>query len=200
MHVRAQLFVLLVGTLVFTSCDPLQDDEGLLCVNKIEHFEDPFFGEVSALRNGEPWIVSPRKGTLGALTSYEGEATMSIFMSIFDARHGDPPPWPDFIETLYFEDIPRRLGAYRLPLPGVSELQGPYFHASVHGPDLVGLLYYLDASEESFISIDAYDPSTCTFQGAFALTVVNTQPKDMYPYVDTLRFTEGRFHTHVVTW
>ena len=200
MHMRARLFVLLVGTFFFTSCDPLQDDEGHLCVNKIEHYEDPFFGEMSALVNGEPWTVFPRRGILGALTSHEGEAKMSIFMSIFDARHGDLPPLPDFIETLYIESIPRRLGTYSLPLPGVSESQGLYFHASVHGDDVVGLLYYLDVSEEAFISIDAYDPSTCTFQGTFALTVVNTQPKDMYPYVDTLRFTEGRFHTHVATW
>ncbi|MYF41169.1 MAG: hypothetical protein F4221_10060 [Rhodothermaceae bacterium] len=121
-------------------------------------------------------------------------------MSVFDARYGDPFPWPDFIETLYFEDIPRRLGTYLLPLPGVSESQGHYFHAHVHGHDVVGLGYYLDISAESFISIDAYDLSTCTIQGTFALTVVNTQPKDMYPYVDTLRFTEGRFHTHVVIW
>ena len=57
MHMRARLFVLLVGTFVFTSCDPVQDDEGLFCFNKIEQGEDPSFGEVSALRNGEPWIV-----------------------------------------------------------------------------------------------------------------------------------------------
>ena len=197
MHMRARLFVLLVGTFVFTSCDPLQDDERLFCVNKIEQDEDPFFGEVSALRNGEPWIVFPRRGTPFAQTSDEGEATMSIIMAVYDARHGGPFPWAGYFETLYFEDIPRRLGTYPLPLPGVSESQGHYFDASVRGRD-VRLRYFLDLSEESFISIDAYDPSKCTFQGTFALTVVNTLPKDMY--VDTLRFTEGRFHTHVVTW
>ena len=200
MHMRARLFVLLVGTFVFTSCDPLQDDEGLFCVNKIEQGEDLFFGEMSALRNGEPWILFPRRGALFAQTSYEGEPTMSFLMSVYDARRGYPIPYPDLIESLYFEDIPRRLGTYPLPLPGVSESQGHYFDAHVHGYDVVGFGYYLDLSEESFISIDAYDPSTCTIQGTFALTVVNTQPKDMYPYVDTLRFTEGRFHTHVVTW
>ena len=200
MHMRAQLFGLLVGTFVFTSCDPLQDDEGFYCVSNIEQGKDPYLGEVSALRNGEPWIVFPRRGALGAFTRYEAEATMSIFLSVFDARYENQFPWPDFIEALFFEDIPRRLGTFPLPLPGVSESQDYYFHASVHGPDLVGLLYYLDVSEEAFISIDAYDPSKCTIQGTFALTVVNTQPKDMYPYVDTLRFTEGRFHTHVITW
>ena len=201
MRMRTRLFVLMAGTFVLTSCDPLQDDEGFYCVNKIEPGEDPFPGEVSALRNGEPWIVFPRKSALAAFTKYEREATMSIFLSVFDPRYEHPSsPWPDLIEALFFEDIPRRLGTFPLPLPGVSESQDPYFHASVHGPDLVGLLYYLDTSEEAFISIDAYDPSTCTIQGTFALTVVNKQPKEMYPYVDTLRFTEGRFHTHVIAW
>lgn len=197
---RARLIVLLVGTFVFTSCDPLQDDEGFYCVNEIEHGKDPYLGEMSALRNGEPWIAFPRRGALGAFTKYERKATMSIFLSVFDPRYEHPSPWPDFIEALFFEDIPRRLGTFPLPQPGVSESQDPYFHARVHGPDLVGLLYYLDVSEGAFISIDAYDPSECTIQGTFALTVVNTQPKDMYPYADTLRFTEGRFHTHVITW
>ena len=199
MHLRARLFVLLVGTFVFASCDPLQDDEGLFCLNKIEQHEDRTFGEMSALRNGEPWIVFPRRSAPFAFTSYEGEATMNIYLSVFDVRLEHPFPTPDFYETLHFLDIPRRLGTYPLPLPGVSESQGHYFDALIHGRD-VRLRYYLDASEESFISIDAYDPSTCTFQGTFALTVVNTLQKDMYPYVDTLRFTEGRFHTHVVTW
>ncbi len=199
MRMRARLFVLMAGTFVLTSCDPLQDDEGFYCVNKMDHGEDPYpGGEVSALRNGEPWIVFPRRGALGAFTRYKEEATMSIFLSVFDPRYEHPYPWPDYIEALFFEDIPRRLGTYPLPLAGVSESQDYYFHATVHGPDLVGLLYYLDASEESFISIDAYDPSKCTIQGTFALTVVNRQPKGMYPYVDTLRFTEGRFHTHVI--
>ncbi len=34
----------------------------------------------------------------------------------------------------------------------------------------------------------------------FALTAVNTQPKGIHPYADTLRFSEGQYHTHVVTW
>lgn len=194
MHMRARLFV-------FASCDPLQDDGGLLYVNEIEQGEDPSFGEMSAFRNGEPWIVFPRRSALfAAQTSHEREPTMSFLMSVYDARRGYPFPYPGFIESMYYLDIPRRLGTYPLPLPGVSESQRHYFHAHVHGFDVSGLGYYLDRSEEAFISIDACDPSTCTIQGTFALTVVNTQPKDMYPYVDTLRFTEGRFHTPVVVW
>ncbi len=200
MHMRAPLFVLWLGTFVFTSCDPLQDDGRLFCVNELEQGDDLYFGEMSALRNGEPWIVFPRRGALFAQTGYEGEPTMDFFMSVYDVRLGYPIPFPDFSESLYFKDIPPRLGTYPLPLRGVSESQRRYFEAHVHGYDVVGLGYYLDISEESFISIDAYDPSKCTIQGTFALTVVNKQPKDMYPYVDTLRFTEGRFHTHVVTW
>ncbi|MYF41168.1 MAG: hypothetical protein F4221_10055 [Rhodothermaceae bacterium] len=197
---RARLFVLLVGTVVFASCDSLQDDVGLFCAKKIEQGDDPSFGEMSALRNGEPWIVFPRTSALGAFTRYDGEATMSIFLTVTDVRYEHPFPWPGIIESLHFEDIPQRLGTYPLPLPGVSEPQGHYFYAHVHGNDVSGLGYYLDISEETFISIDAYDPFKCTIQGTFALTVVNTQPKDMYPYVDTLRFTEGRFHTHVIIW
>ncbi len=155
---------------------------------------------MSALRNGEPWIVFPRKCALAAFTRNEGEATMNIFLSVTDVRYEHPFPWPGIIEVLYFDDIPRRLGTYPLPLPGVSESQGHYFEALVYGEDIPGLSYYFDISEESLISIDAYDPSKCTIEGTFALTVVNKQPKDMYPYADTLRFTEGRFHTPVVVW
>ena len=126
---------------------------------------------------------------------------MGILMYVFDERHGDPfRPSPNYIEVFYFPDIPRRLGTYPLPLPGESESLNHYFHAYVYGSDVVGLSYSLDISEKPFISIDTYDPSTCTIQGTFAMTVVSTQPKDMHPYVDTLRFSEGRFHTHVVTW
>ena len=197
---KVQLLVLVLVTLIPIACDPLQVDDDLLCVNGLGPDEDLYRGEMSALRNGEPWIVSPRLGKLFAYSTDKRE-TMGIFMHVFDDDKPSPPGYPCPFETLFFDSVPRRLGTY--PLPGrieqLDEEQRRYFYTKPLC-DVAGLAYVLDKSEIGFISIDAYDRSSCTIRGSFALTVIrNGRGGGVYPYDDTLRFTEGQFHTHVVT-
>ena len=117
---------------------------------------------------------------------------------MFLLNEGSHYPYP--VGALFFEDVPRRIGTYILPIPGGngtlsrSDIYDSFEYGDVVGPD-----YLLDLSEERFISIDAYDPSSCTIQGAFALTVIRERPRDVHRHLDTLRFSEGRFYTHVIT-
>lgn len=199
MRVKTQLLVLMLGAFAPIACDPMLDREALLCMNRIDRSEHPHRGEMSALRNGEPWIVSPSRGSLFAVGNDESE-TMDIMMDVFDIGPAQPEySCPD--EQLYFAGLSRRLWTY--PLPGRIVQWGieqeRYFFAFDHC-NVPGSAYVLDESEGGFISIDAYDRSSCTIRGAFALTVIREKPGGTHPYVDTLRFTEGRFHTHVVTW
>lgn len=195
MRMKTQVLVLMFGALVPIACDPMQVDEGLFCANRIERDEFPHWGAMYALRNGEPWPISPWRGSLVAVSNDERE-TMSILMDVFE----DMPPQPKFFclsETLSIADVPRRLGIY--PLPGRDAAPQGYFHTTDYC-DVSGHSYMLDNSERGFISIDAYDQSACTIRGTFALTVIRDEPGGTYPYVDTLRFTKGRFYTHVATW
>ena len=179
---KVQLLVLVLVTLIPIACDPLQVDDGLFCMNRQELGEDPYWGEMSALRNGEPWIVSPRRGTLLAQSNDERE-TMGILMDVFDDK-GGPRGNLYPLEGLYFAGVPKRLGTY--PLPGRivqwDVEQRRYFYTT-DGGDVLGLVYVLDKSEDGFISIDAYDWSSCTIQGTFALTVIRDEPGGVYPSV-----------------
>ena len=199
MRMKTQLLVLMLSAIAPVACDPVIDREALLCMNRIERDEFPRWGKMSAMRNGEPWIVSPWQGSLFAVSNDESE-TMDIMMDAFEMHPGQPEyPCPD--EQLYFAGLPRRLGTYPLPGRVVQwdvEQTGYFF--TFDRCDLARSVYVLDQSEGGFISIDTYDRSTCTIKGTFALTVIREKPGGTHPYVDTLRFTEGRFHTHVVTW
>ena len=195
MRMKTQVLVLIFGALVPIACDPMQVDEGLFCANRIERGEFPHWGAMYALRNGEPWPISPWRGSLVAVSNDERE-TMSILMDVFEDR----PPQPEFFctsETLSFADVPRRVGIY--PLHGLDTAPRGFFHTTDYC-DVAGLSYASDKSEGGFISIDTYDRSTCTIRGTFALTAIRDEPGGTYPYFDTLRFTEGRFYTRVVTW
>lgn len=196
---KVQLLVLVLVAFIPIACDPLQVDEGLFCVNRLEPGgKGLHWGAMSALRNGEPWIVSPQIGMPFAKSNDERE-TMGILMNVFDGSKPFRPEHPCPFETLYFEGIPRRLGTY--PLPGrIADAEQQASFGTIYTCDVSGLSYALDKSEDGFISIDAYDRSSCTIQGTFALTVIRQGLGGVYPYVDTLRFTEGRFLTHVVTW
>ena len=124
---------------------------------------------------------------------------ISLWTSINVGLSGD---WSTRVrpsEYLMFSGVPRRLGTY--PLPGrVADVeQGGDFHTNPYC-DAGGLSYVLDKSEGGFISIDTYDRSSCTIGGTFALTVIRKGPVDVYPYVDTLRFTEGQFRAQMITW
>lgn len=197
---KVQLSVLVLVVFIPIACDPLQVDDGLFCMNRIEKSQEPHWGVMSALRNGEPWIVSPSRGVPFAQSNDERE-TMGIFLHVFDKPSVPGHTCPH--EQLYFAGIPRRLGTY--PLPGRivqwDVEQRRYFYTDGYC-DVAGeaLDYVLDKSEDGFISIDAYDRSSCTISGTFALTVIREGSKGMHPYDDTLQFTEGQFHTHVVTW
>ena len=197
---KMQLLVLVLGALLPIACFFEQDDDGLFCMRRMNRGEDLHWGEMSALRNDEPWIVSPWFGTLYAFSNDEKE-TMNIYMGVYDGKWGNSPPpvFPE--EVLSFEGIPKRLGTYPLPgrsVEGDTERQSSFLTID-HGAAL-GWVYEFDKSENGFISIDAYDRALCTIQGTFSISMLREgRPGGVYPYVDTLRFTEGRFHTHVVT-
>jgi len=207
-------FVLLA--LLIPACDSLQIQHqvpGFLCPKqKVTVNQDLLFlGEVSALRNNKPWNV--RFGALypesshvipGGVVAYtdSDSRAMEIIMLV-TASDGGPYGRE---ETLTFPSIPKRLGTY--PLNEFS-VQATKLFAHIHGYDVgSGYVYNLEPSEGGFITVDSFDPGLCTIQGTFAMTLIRNPvdseefhcpPCDyLRVYVDTLRITDGKFHTRLV--
>jgi len=207
-------FVFVLLALLIPACDSLQQqDQELFCSKQTALIDLPFVGEVSALRNNQTWNES-----LGGLfrelnyynptriiarTADNESETMTISMLV-TASDGGPYGRQ---ETLRFPSIPKRLGTY--PLNEFS-VQATKLFAHIHGYDVgSGYVYYLEPSEGGFIKVDSYDPGLCTIQGTFAMTLIrNPVDSEEYRcpscdylrvYVDTLRITNGKFHTQIVT-
>ncbi|MCY4001743.1 MAG: hypothetical protein OXF84_13180 [Bacteroidetes bacterium] len=207
-------FVFVLLALLIPACDSLQQqDQELFCSKQTALIDLPFVGEVSALRNNQTWNES-----LGGLfrelnyynptriiarTADNESETMTISMLV-TASDGGPYGRQ---ETLRFPSIPKRLGTY--PLNEFS-VQATKLFAHIHGYDVgSGYVYNLEPSEGGFITVDSYDPGLCTIQGTFAMTLIrNPVDSEEYHcppcdylrvYVDTLRITDGKFHTQIVT-
>ena len=212
-HMRIPQFSFVLLALLIPACDSLQQqDQELFCSKQTALIDLPFVGEVSALRNNQTWNES-----LGGLfrelnyynptriiarTADNESETMTISMLV-TASDGGPYGRQ---ETLTFPSIPKRLGTY--PLKEFST-QSTQLLIHVNGLDAgPEYVYYLEPSEDGFITVDSYDPGLCTIQGTFALALIRTRFEDEFRcpscdylrvYVDTLRITDGKFHTQIVT-
>ena len=207
-------FVFVLLALLIPACDSLQQqDQELFCSKQRDYPVDLLFiGEVSALRNNQTWNESfgglyrepsyfNPGGIIARTADYESE-TMTISMLV-TASDGGPYGRQ---ETLTFPSIPKRLGTY--PLKEFST-QSTQLLIHVNGLDAgPEYVYYLEPSEDGFITVDFYDPGLCTIQGTFALALIRTRFEDEFRcpscdylrvYVDTLRITDGKFHTQIVT-
>ena len=217
-HMRIPQFSFVLLALLIPACDSLQQqDQELFCSKQRDYPVDlSFVGEVSALRNNQIWNESfgglyrkPNRynptGIIARTADYESK-TMRISMVVIAIDGGTDG---DF-ETLRFPSIPKRLGTYPLNEFSVQDTR-LFVHIpgyNVGSGNESGDVYYLEPSEGGFIKVDSYDPGLCTIQGTFAMTLIRN-PVDSEEYrcpscdylrvhADTLRITNGKFHTRVV--
>lgn len=155
--------------------------------------EPPFWGTASARRNDQTWPSDTLIAQIYAYSTPEF-TTVDISLEMQNASG-------DFREQIRFGRIPKRVGLHTLSmaLPLYDEPQwilAAYKDRSPHS-----LLYRLDDSQPNHISITSYNPGDCIITGTFNLTAIrDTSFAKTFPFLDTLRFTNGRFTTHLATW
>jgi len=187
---RTPLLILTFSTFFLTTCDSLHEGDRVLCAENTADFVTDF----SVLINGKPWIGSNDR-TIYARPY--GTDSMSLSLGV-----GGTSGTAHQIEHIFFNSIPRQTGIYNLHASnGQSKLLISPIVYSLIDPVPPEWAYDLDPYEKAFISVNAHNFSRCTIHGFFEFTAIRRHLEVEVPHiVDTLRFTNGRFHTQVVAY
>jgi hypothetical protein len=106
-------------------------------------------------------------------------------------------------QQLYFIKIPKSVGKHRIiaSIPShCNELDPAYgeFYTIIQDGCAVGDIYNTLKGEDNFVQIEQFDKKTGEIKGTFQLTLV-IEKRGVEPMLpDTLRFTNGRFHTRIL--
>lgn len=215
-HMKISQFLFVSLALLIAACDSLQEDHRISCT-KMEVPADqgiPFSGEVSAMRNNLPWneslgglIREPNDRNhfgIVALTNYDSE-TMEIILFLRAIDVGSDGLFWERAESMGFHNVPKRLGTFSLSEFSTQDalLSVGASGLNVGQQEVPAYHYDLEKSEAGYISVDSFEPQSCTIQGTFALTLIRNPlggGEIKYPdhlpdiYADTLRITDGKFH------
>ena len=162
--------------------------------------DDDFQGEVSARINGQAW---PDSSAFYATGHVKGRASIgsrlddgvSILLDTFNQK---------VFESIWFPHLPKQVGRYRLTRTylfyGKETPTWPY-RRSVYD-DVSGDGYRIDETAENYVEITSYDSTRGRVTGTFAFTaIIDTTlgpPTVFTSYLNTVRFTEGRFEVPLV--
>ena len=167
----------------------------LLACTKEEVKPSPYWGEVSILRNGQTW--EPQ-----VLASSEAEDLDSNFVGII--FHWYQPETGFLRESLSFRKTPlNRIGdtievdnSYFLELTGT--IRGFYVTVLQSG-DVAGDVYEVLESEENYLIVTSWDAEKREIKGEFQASFLFAGELHSTPDApDTLRFSQGYFHTRIV--
>ena len=145
-----------------------------------------YWGEMSVLKNGEPW-----SGEIVAIQHNFSEGKVNISIETFTEGNIR-------LDQLYFFKIPKKAGSYSLSYtssqpPDDSLVGAQYFHGY---DDLLYDTYDLANNDStSYLEITQYDERKGEIWGKFDLTLYRTLVGSTEP--DSLVFTNGTFHTRI---
>lgn len=156
-------------------------------------------GVASAIKNGEPWSAYSGAGQTSVAGSRSGSCaafnTLEISVGTY-SREGFSR------EYMLFNKISTEPGTYSLhayqpcwvdSLPGVS------YTNMIDDGDVIGDVYKLLESENSFVTVAGVDQRTNEISGTFQVTlVIDRYPKTGPSAPDTLRFTGGSFKSKII--
>ncbi|HAK77106.1 MAG TPA: hypothetical protein DCR35_02420 [Runella sp.] len=104
-------------------------------------------------------------------------------------------------ENLILRKIPLLSGKHQvIPNPSKCKMTDPIyamFYTSTDDGDVLGDIYTILPTQDNFVQIDNYDNYTKEIKGKFQLTFVIKSIGGNHVLPDTLRLTEGRFHTKI---
>ena len=172
--------VLLLAVLVsFQSC---KDDPSFI--------PDIYWGEVSALKNGQPWkgliYAQPNKpyGFFVRIDVFKNQEfhreALTIFKIPYDIQKNT-------IDTIRFEIDTALTGASYATLVDDGDVLGDGFKV-------------YEGETENYITVTSYNEETGEVGGEFEVTFVFSEPggnRSDPSAPDTIRFTNGQFHTKV---
>jgi hypothetical protein len=106
-------------------------------------------------------------------------------------------------EELSFSNIPKRKGRYKVSRIGTYSWKDSttvYSHLNTFiDSDMFRDQYELLESEDNYLQIDTYQENgNREIKGRFNVTYVLKTPRAFNSYEDTLRFTNGKFHTKIL--
>ena len=167
--------------------------------------EEPTWGTLDVLVNGKKWgerypgyyqIVRAQKGISGNAIPCQNE--YYFLRSELYNRNA----W--LREDLNFIKTPLVAGKYKVidfsfVCNETDPVYGSFYTISDDG-DVLQDRYDVLESEDNYIVIDSYDPKTLEIRGSFQVTFIIemrslNDPSDL---ADTLRFTNGIFHTKIL--
>ena len=173
---------------------------------KKEAEPSPFWGTVSVVLNGQAWIPP------GWGVQIAGSKTLWI------NSLNEPPCNPDVVnfeihkqnpdgylrEQIAVGKIPPIIGTYPVEVMrncNVSTAVGANYSLLGADGDVLMDSYKVLESENNFVEVTSYHASTGEIKGNFNITFVfNTgfdRRKDVQSIPDTVRFTNGQFHTRI---
>jgi len=106
-------------------------------------------------------------------------------------------------KLLILHNVALRKGRYNVAAFNTNACMKPdtiyaHLHLSSDDGDVFAGYYNTLESENNYLKIDEYNPKTKEIKGRFQLTLVFGGENNQTQWRDTLRFTNGKFHTKLV--
>lgn len=148
----------------------------------------PYWGEISADKNGEPWMASPYAIININLNRYDIIDLAFHFYDQYGIRR----------ESCSLYKVPLVKGTYPVVNTPISKkdslVGGNFFYTE--DDVLYGSYDILESDSSSFVSLLSYDSIMKEVKGKFDLTfIVINKPYPDAP--DTIRLRNGTFHTRI---
>jgi hypothetical protein len=151
---------------------------------------NPYWGEVTANYNNQPWRAD--------VLAIKGGENFSIIVEVLDKVGGAE-------ESLSFSFLPSKPGTYEIfkRKRNSNDTLNPHvsYYTLIGNGHALSNTYHLDEGADNYLTIDEIDFQTNgEVKGSFQLTFIVEKPKSEYRPndPDTVVFTEGKFHTRFV--
>lgn len=180
-----------------------------LGLNACKKKEDPgpYWGTAFASFNGEYWN-DLRGWQMRVLASTGANADLPPCQpGIVHVMMEKSTPEGYAREVLYINKIPPNIGTYPVHIFKVCQeniLVGANFHLLGADGDVLLDSYQVLETEDNWVNISSYNANTGEVRGTFQISFVHGSAEDVVKrekvvtdFPDTIRFTNGQFHTRI---
>jgi len=158
----------------------------------------PHWGQMGAKLNGQRWKYSGWTNRISAVNAESSQPPcpdLYVYIAFFDKRG-------NMRQGMSFTNLPRQkqtLPVTSYPESCQTDSIGGFFNATI-ADDVLGDVYKVLKTENNYLGIESFDSDSKELKGWFQITFVLADPiaNRSSDLPDTLRFTEGRFHTKIV--
>jgi len=161
----------------------------LISCQKEESFSPfvwPYWGEATALKNGSVW--TPK--VIG-LQIENDTSTYSLQLDLYNSAD----IWRNALTIWGLKK--NELGSFKITSDSIPEIISCFYTTILEDGDVLGDVFKLDKSVENFIDVTEINGSE--IKGKFNVTLIRDTSRPNYLETsDTLRFTDGQFHTRII--